>query len=254
MSGLLARLKAPLDEGADFSEVFAEPWTGLPAAELSRRPVYLDRQGRVSLGDIFQLEGSPDGNLRFLGDLGRANRLGASLSQGTVVVEGNVGVEAGLGMTGGVLEIEGDAGHRTGAAPLGFKRGMTGGELIVHGSAGDEAGATMRRGLLVVGGSAGRRAGLGMIAGTVVLLGPAGEDAGLWSKRGSVVALGKIVPPGTYTYACTYQPVHLLVMLMRLRARFQLPVQRKHLAGRYRRYSGDMAELGRGEILAWTSK
>ncbi|HYN22914.1 MAG TPA: hypothetical protein VE078_18285 [Thermoanaerobaculia bacterium] len=112
----------------------------------------------------------------------------------------------------------------------------------------------MRRGLLVILHAAGDRIGLGMIAGTVVVFGSAGADAGLWSKRGSVVALGRITPPPTYSYACTFQPVHLRLLLTRLRDSYGLPVRPRHLNGFYRRYSGDMAELGKGEILAWTAK
>jgi hypothetical protein len=93
-----------------------------------------------------------------------------------------------------------------------------------------------------------------MIAGSVVVFGAAGADTGLWSKRGSVVALGSVSPPATYTYACTYQPIHLRLMLTRLRTRYGLSVQRKYLTGYYRRYSGDMAELAKGEILEWTAK
>ena len=93
-----------------------------------------------------------------------------------------------------------------------------------------------------------------MIAGTVVVFGSVGLDAGLWSKRGSVVALGRITQPPTYSYACTYQPTHLRLLLTRLRADYGLPVRPRHLNGFYRRYSGDMAELGKGEILAWTTK
>jgi formylmethanofuran dehydrogenase subunit C len=252
MSVLVAKLKISLDQRGDFGEVFTPPWTTLDAGGLAQRPVYLERDGRVAFGDVFELSGSPDGSIRLLGNLGRADRLAAGLSDGTVIIEGDVGAEAGVGMAGGVLEVKGDAGPRAGAAPLGYKRGMSGGELIVHGDAGVEAGAAMRRGVLAIGGSAGDRAGLSMIAGTIILFGLAGKDPGLWSKRGSVVALKSIEPPLTYAYACTYQPVHLRVMLGRLRTRFELPVQRKHLTGSYRRYSGDMAELGRGEILAWT--
>lgn len=254
MSSLVGRLRAKLDQRADFGDVFMTSWSRLGADEMERRPVYLERDGQVSLGDLFSLAGSPDGSIRLLGDLGRADRLGAGLAEGTITVEGDVGAQAGAGMTGGILEIEGDAGPRAGAAPPGYKRGMAGGELVVHGTCGEEAGATMRRGTLVIGKAAGDRTGLGMIAGTVIVFGAAGRETGLWSKRGSVVALGKIEPPPTYTYACTYQPVHLRLTLARLRDRFRLPVQRKHLAGSYRRYSGDMAELGRGEILAWTAQ
>jgi formylmethanofuran dehydrogenase subunit C len=189
-----------------------------------------------------------------VGDLQSADRMGAGLGEGEVVVEGSVGREAGLALAGGSLDIKGNAGPRAGAAPVGYKRGMTGGELIVRGSAGPEAGAAMRRGLLIITKTAGERTGLGMIAGTVVVFGTAGRETGLWSKRGSIVALGQITPPPTYLYACIYQPIILRLLLTRLSARYGLSVQRKHLTGSYRRYSGDMAELGKGEILEWVGK
>ena len=252
MSGLVAQLRAKLQQRADLSEVLAEPWTTLSPSDMAGRTVYLERDGRVSLGDLFKIEGQPNGQIEFTGELDLADRLGAGLTEGEVLVKGNVGREAGLAMAGGILDIDGDAGPRAGAAPLGYKRGMLGGELIVRGSTGAEAGALMRRGLLVIGRTAGTQTGRGMIAGTVIILGAAGPDTGLWSKRGSVVALGKITPPPTYAYACTYQPVHLRMMLTRLHRRYRLPIQRKHLTGLYHRYSGDLAELGKGEILAWT--
>ena len=252
--GLVAKLKEPLRQRADFSEVLAGSWAALSARELSDRRVHLERDGDARLGDLFALDGQAQGRIRFVGDLDQADRLGAGLIEGEVVVEGGVGREAGLAQAGGRIDIGGDAGPRAGAAPLGFKRGMTGGELIVRGSAGAEAGAGMRRGLLVILHTAADRAGLGMIAGTVVVFGPVGTDAGLWSKRGTVVALGRITPPPTYSYACTFQPVHLRLLLTRLRDSYGLPVRPRHLNGFYRRYSGDMAELGKGEILAWTAK
>lgn len=252
--GLVAKLKEPLRQRADLSEVLAGSWTGLSAKELSGRPVYLERDGDVRLGDLFEVDGRSGGTIRFVGELDQADRLGAGLTEGEVIVESSVGHEAGLAQAGGSLDIVGDAGPRAGAAPLGFKRGMTGGELIVRGSAGAEAGAAMRRGLLVILRAAGDRTGLGMIAGTVVVFGPVGTEAGLWSKRGSVVALGGITPPPTYSYACTCQPAYLRLLLTRLRTGYRLPVRPRHLNGFYRRYSGDMAELGKGEILAWTAR
>jgi hypothetical protein len=41
---------------------------------------------------------------------------------------------------------------------------------------------------------------------------------------------------------------------MRLAAIYGLPVEGRHLSGYYRRYSGDLADLGKGEILAWTAE
>ncbi len=118
---------------------------------------------------------------------------------------------------------------------------------------GAEAGARMRRGLVVVTGDARRGAGSGMIAGTVVVFGKAAAGAGRFLKRGSLVALGAIERPATFRYACTYRPPHLPVLLRYLRARYGLAVAEPHITGRYARYSGDLAELGRGEILQWVA-
>lgn len=253
MSGLVVRLAATLAEPADFSRVLAGAWTGMSAADLATRPVALAGRGDTALGDICAVSGEPDGSVRFVGDFRRAARLGAGLAEGRVAIEGAVGDEVGLGMAGGSIEVRGDAGHRAGAAAPEARRGMTGGELVVHGSVGDGAGALMRRGLLVVAGRAGSHAGAGMLAGTIVAFGELGAAAGLWSKRGSIVALGAVAIPPTYRYACTYQPTYLRLLLTRLAGVFGLPVEGRHLSGYYRRYSGDLADLGKGEILAWTA-
>jgi formylmethanofuran dehydrogenase subunit C len=252
--GVIARLRTSLQQRADFADILAGSWTSLSLHELAQRQVYLESGGAVPLGEMFELQGEPNGRIRFMGDLAMADRLGVGMTEGEVVVEGSLGDESGLALAGGSIVIEGDVGARAGAAPLGFKRGMTGGELVVRGSAGPEAGATMRRGLVVIGKNAGDHAGIGMIAGTVVVFGAAGADSGLWSKRGTVIALGRITPPPTYLYACTYQPVHLRLLLTRLAVRYRMPVRPRYLKGLYQRFSGDMAELGKGEILTWAAK
>jgi len=253
VSGFQVKLRAALDAATDCSALLAGEWGRLTAADLARRPVSVAGRGPVALGELADVTGEPDGSIRFLGDWRRAGRLGAGLLAGTVVIEGDAGHEIGLGMAGGSIEVRGNAGDRAGAAAPEARRGMTGGELVVHGSVGREAGALMRRGLLVAGAAVGDHAAVGMIAGTIVAFGPVGPTPGLWSKRGSVVALTEVPLPSTYRYACTYQPVHLRLLLTRLKARYALPVEERHLTGFYRRYSGDLAELGKGEILAWTA-
>jgi formylmethanofuran dehydrogenase subunit C len=252
--GLLARLKAPFRHRADFADVLAGSWTSLTAAELARRPVRMaGAQSSVVLGDLFDIRGEPSGSVRFDGDLSQVDRLGAGLSEGAVLVDGNLGDEAGLAMSGGTLEITGNAGARAGGAAPEARRGMTGGELVIRGAAGPDAGSRMRRGILAIAGDSAGYVGQGMIAGTVVVFGNAGADPVLWSKRGTLVALGELSVPLTYRYACTYQPVHLRLLLTRLRARYRLPIHKRHLVGHYRRYSGDMAEFGKGEILEWVA-
>jgi hypothetical protein len=48
--------------------------------------------------------------------------------------------------------------------------------------------------------------------------------------------------------------MHLRMMLRRLRARYSLPLEDRHVMGLYHRYSGDLADIGRGEILAWSAE
>ncbi len=252
--GLVARLRSPLNRRADFSEVLASPWASAAAGELARRPVYLDGQGSVALGDVCDMKGEPAGRIQFEGDFSQVDRLAAGLTEGDVVVIGDLGRDAGAGMAGGSVEVTGNAGSGAGGAALEARRGMTGGEVVVHGSVAGEAGSRMRRGLVVVGGDAGADAGFGMIAGSVVIVGRATGEVGLWSKRGSVVALSTVKIPTTYRYACTYQPMHLRMMFRRLRARYSLPLEDRHVMGLYRRYSGDLADIGRGEILAWSAE
>jgi formylmethanofuran dehydrogenase subunit C len=154
-------------------------------------------------------------------------------------------------MAGGRIDVHGNAGDNTGGALAGAARGMTGGEIIVRGTVGDEAGARMRRGLLVVTGDGGRGTGKGMIAGTVVVFGSAGSGTGRFLKRGSIVALGEVERPVTFRLACTYRPPHVALLLRYVGARCAVDVTPAQVAGRYERYSGDLAELGKGELLRW---
>jgi formylmethanofuran dehydrogenase subunit C len=250
---IIARLRNTLEKPADFSEVLAGSWGSLDAGELAERRVSMEGGGTVALGDLFEITGQTGGRIRFRGDLSRVNRLGAGLSEGAVVVEGDIGNEVGMGMSAGSIEVQGSAGDRAGGAALESRRGMTGGELVIRGKAGSDAGSRMRRGMLAIAGDAGEHAGAGTIAGTIVVFGDAGASPGLWSKRGTIVALGSVAIPSTYRYACTYRPTVLPLLLGRLRTRYGLPVEDRHVSGSYRRYSGDLADLGKGEILAWTA-
>jgi len=96
--------------------------------------------------------------------------------------------------------------------------------------------------------------GKGVIAGTVVVFGKAGPGTGRFLKRGSIVALGDVERPATFRYACTYRPPHVALLLRYLGARCRVAVTPAQVTGRYERYSGDLAELGRGELLQWVGE
>jgi formylmethanofuran dehydrogenase subunit C len=207
---------------------------------------------RLALGDLFDVRGGRAERLVMQGGAPHLRGLGAGMAGGMLIVEGDAGDGVGLGMSGGTILVEGSAGDDLGGAAPGASRGMTGGEIVVRGRVGRGVGERMRRGLIAVGGDAGEDAGGSAIAGTVIILGSAGAGAARGSKRGTLVVMGDVEIPFTFRYACTYSPPHLRLTLAYLRRRFGAAVEDRHLDGAYRRYSGDLAELGRGEILRWT--
>jgi formylmethanofuran dehydrogenase subunit C len=144
--------------------------------------------------------------------------------------------------------VKGNAGHLVGSAPRGSPMGIRGGEIMVLGSAGNEIGSGMRRGLIAIGGDAGDFTGVNMLAGTVVVLGHLGWRTGAGLKRGSIACAHPADLLPTFSYACTYRPLYLRLVLAHLRA-LGLPVTDRQLAGRYRRWSGDGVEMNKGEIL-----
>ncbi|HKW52897.1 MAG TPA: formylmethanofuran dehydrogenase subunit C, partial [Stellaceae bacterium] len=104
------------------------------------------------------------------------------------------------------------------------------------------------RGLIVVGGDAGTCCGAEMIAGTIVVAGRTGAFAGAAMRRGSIVALGGVPRIGA-TFADG--GVHDLIFL-RLLARHLATLGLDGMAarlGRLRRWTGDAAVGGAGELL-----
>lgn len=238
---------------------------GASRAEIEALSVWHGNE-RTALGEFFAVSGGGD-DVRVEGDLRRVKRVGAGMTAGRLVVEGDVGPQAGAGMRGGELIVEGDAGGWAGAGMRGGtlvvrgsagdhlggvcsgdRAGMRGGEIVVGGDAGAQTGAGLRRGLIAVAGRVGEAAGLRMLAGTVVALGGIGPRAGAGMRRGSIVTMAPATPPATFVFSTVYRPPFLQLYLRRLRA-LGLPVSDVQLDGRYARWCGDGLELRRGEIL-----
>lgn len=260
-------LRAPVARRLEAESITPDACATLDESAIARLPLW-DGPQPVPLGDVFQVRGGRSSRVRVAGDLALIDAIGAGMTAGELRVDGSAGryvgtrmaggalyvtgdaaYGAGLEMTAGLLDIAGNAGDRLGAGRLAAARGMAGGEIIVRGNAGAEIGATMRRGTVVVAGNVGPRAGIGMIAGNVIVFGSAGQDPGRFNKRGSIVVFGRVPVPATYEYDCTYRPPHIAVTLVHLRSRRNVPIDDAPLSARFHRYSGDMAELGRGEIL-----
>ncbi len=124
------------------------------------------------------------------------------------------------------------------------KAGLDGATLVIRGRAGDHLGDRMRRGLIFVG-EAGAYAGSRMIAGTI-LADALGDHPGYGMRRGTIVAgrHGALLP----TFAETGTPDLVFLKLLARSLSRQGVKQAELLNGAMRRYSGDLATLGKGEL------
>jgi formylmethanofuran dehydrogenase subunit C len=240
----------------------------LDHATVCALPVFLGkRQYRVD--DFFRVDGAGSDEIVIRGDAARVKWIGRGMTRGRIAIDGNAGmhlgaymkggtIEAsgnasdwvGAEMTGGLIRVRGDAGGQIGAAYRGSPWGMNGGTILVEGSAGIEVGMRMKRGTIAVRGPVRDFAGLQMKGGTIFLLGGAEIRTGAWMVRGTIVSLVPLRLMPTFAPACAYNPAFLRIYAHYLRdLGFTVPCDAAE--GAYRRYSGDAAVPGKGEILVW---
>ena len=270
MDEITLRLRKPTTIPIEADSICPDRFVGRSRAEVEALPAYYGRR-KVTLGDLFTVEGEHSDHIVVEGYLSHVKRIGQGMSQGRITIQGDVGMHlgakmrggeisvhgdvgnwAGAHMSGGVIRVYGDAGPMLGAAYAGETRGMRGGVIIVEGDAGPRAGERMRRGLIAVQGNAVEFTGARMIAGSIFVFGTLGARAGAGMKRGTIVALGgmadSLLP--TFRYACSYRPTFLRFYLRRLRE-WGLPVTEEQVEGVFLRYTGDITTLGKGEILVY---
>jgi len=250
----------------DLSPLTPDNLAGKTAAEIAAIELGTTRV-RVTAGEVFRIrEGDPTAVL-IEGGSARFDRVGMGMSTGAIRVEGEVGVQAGRlmsggqltirgaagpfagsGMTGGTVVIQGDAGERLGGPLSGETVGMSGGVLHVHGDAGERAGDRLRRGVILIDGRAGAYVGSRMIAGTLAIGGEAGDLPGYLMGRGTIL-LGRGATLLSPTFGDCGE--HDLVAA-RLLADYVAPFS-ANMARLFRRplrrLAGDLAALGKGEIL-----
>jgi len=269
MNAVSLRVKSAPGFRVDGSKLLPHVLAALSSAELPR--LMLQGHGQAcALSDLFDItRADADApSLGIEGDVAWLDRIGASLNEGTLSVHGDAGDYAGIGMTGGHLQIKGNAGRFTacqmqggrltvsgsigdfaaGALP-GDIEGMSGGELVVHGNAGARLADRMRRGTVLVGGDVGDFPASRLIAGTVCIAGSTGAHIGYGMRRGTVVLLkapSRIEP--TFTEGGHGFDVFWR-LLTRMLARELPPFSTLGANALPRRYAGDLAVDGRGELL-----
>ncbi len=242
--------------------------SGLTCTEVAALRLWYGRK-RWRVDELFQVEGEgasqlvirnatakldgigqdADGlDITVIGDAGAY--LGMGMKSGRIRVTGKVGAFAACEMRSGLIQIDGDAGDFLGAALPGNKRGMRGGIVLVKGNAGARLGDGMRRGIILVEGDVGDYCASRMIVGTIAVMGKTGRFLGYGLKRGTVMLWQEpahLLPTfgdcGVHTLA--YLPLWFSA-LRELDSRFAAP---ESAFDRAHRYGGDLASVGRGEIL-----
>lgn len=256
------RPHVPLEAEALSPDVIAP----LSHADVCSLPVVLGKRQR-RLDEFFEVEGDGSEHLEIHGDAGRVKWIGRGMSRGSITVHGDAGMHVGAymkrgtievqgnasdwvgaEMSGGLIRVHGNAGGQVGAAYRGSLKGMKEGCILIGGAAGMEVGMRMRRGIIVIGGKARDFAGLQMKGGTLILGGGAEIRTGAWMIRGTILSLKPLHLMPTFSYACVYRPTFLGLYAKYLQ-QLGIALPHKGNEGLYRRYLGDSAVPGKGEIL-----
>lgn len=217
MTALVLTLRAPPVWRTDLSALTPAGLAGLDAPGIERLDL-----GGARLGDFFAVRpGNPD----------------------HIIIEGGSKLFYGSarGMARGMLTVHGDLGDFTAAS-------MRGGIVVVRGAVGERAGDRMRRGMLIVEGDAGAAAASRMIAGTLILCGTSAVGTGTLMRRGTVLADTLAAPLGP-TFVPSGGGSDVFATLL-ARAVRPLSARAAELCGQAcDRFCGDMATLGKGEVL-----
>ena len=241
----------------------------LSADELRRVALPLGRD-TIALGELFDVQAGAETEtptLTIEGDLSRFDALGLGLAEGTLDLRGPVGDSVGQGQSGGRITVQGDAGDLAGcslrggwlevhghvgdlaaSALPGDMDGMRGGTFIVHGNAGERLADRMRRGTIVVHGDVGELVASRMVAGTLAIAGRCGANPAWGMRRGSLVFAGPAPAlPATFVPLVSDASVFWQLLARHL-ARFGGAFAGL-AARRVQRHAGDLAVLGKGELL-----
>ena len=247
--------KVPVDAECITPDVFAEK----ASSEIAKLKI-LEGNRKRTLSELFKIENGKEGGgssekptIRICGDVSKVRKIGAKMSMGTIIIDGDAGMHLGEEMMGGTItvtgnadswvgsmmkngtiEIKGDAGDYVGAAYRGSNRGMRGGTIIIHGNAGNEVGCFMRKGLIKVYGNVGQFVGVHMRKGTIFVQGNSEGRAGAGMIGGKIVIRG---------YIPSILPTFTIDII-----RPKVKINKEEVAGPFYRFIGDLADIGDGKL------
>ncbi|MGZ8145064.1 MAG: formylmethanofuran dehydrogenase subunit C [Methylosarcina sp.] len=267
MSALTFTLKHRPDQRVDLSPLVSQHLEGKEIPEIAALELQSGK-ARLRVDALFNISGDDPRHIVIKNSCGKLDFIGKDLHGGSIRVEGDAGAYLGMGMQSGrikvsgnaglyaacemkkgTLEIDGNAGDFLGGALPGNKMGMKGGTVLVKGNVGERAGDHMRRGTILIEGNAGDYCGSRMTAGTIAVMGQTGRYLGYAMRRGTLLLWNQPQLPASFNDC----GAHTLGFLPMLFASFK-SLNSRFADGtvgfnRVRRYAGDMAEMGRGEVL-----
>jgi formylmethanofuran dehydrogenase subunit C len=265
MSGFTLRLRHAPETQVNLSAVTAAPLGSASAYDLENLDIGI--VPGLKLGDIFSVSGTAGETLTIDGATSRLDYIGAGLDGGTLVVNGDTGAYAGRlmkagklvingnagpalasGLTGGTVHVKGSAGDALGALLPGDRYGIAGGIVIVDGDAGARAAEKMRRGTVIVRGMVGPQAAARSLGGTVITEKGFGPGFGSLMRRGMLIAPRVDQIPATFSDCGRHDLLILKIMARYFRQSLGDAAPRLP-EGSVRRYAGDMATIGKGELL-----
>jgi len=267
MSALTFTLKTQTAQRVDCSPLTPDYLSGKSAADIAAIELQCGNKKRRT-DALFDISGDDssdivikngNGKLDFIGSKmqsgsitihgGAGSYLGFQMKKGAITLHGNTDAFAASGMAGGTILINGNVGDFLASAIPGDKKGMKGGLVLISGNAGDRVGDQMRRGIILIEGNVGTYCASRMLAGTIGVLGSVGDYVGFGMRRGTLLLTS------TPKLHSTIQDcgLHTLPFLSLMFKSFQgLPSKFAALnKNRVRRYAGDIANDGKGEILVF---
>ncbi len=267
MSALTLTMKQRLDQRVDMSPLVCHKLKGKDPSEIALIELQNGKR-RMRVDQLFKIKGSDTQNIIIAGSYGKLDYIGKGLEGGKITVmgdagaylaqgmksgdihiQGNAGLYAGCEMKNGFLQIDGNAGDFLGAALPGNRQGIKGGTILVKGDVGERAGDHMRRGVILIEGNVGDYCGSRMIAGTIAVMGQTGRYVGYAMRRGTLLLWNQPQLSATFndcgSHTLAFLPI-LFASFKDLNSRFSETSARFN---RVRRYAGDMAETGKGEVL-----
>src|SRR5262249_5315686 len=115
MGALGFELKGKPDQRLDLSPLTPSKLKELKGEEIEALVVGTTRD-KLAVGDCFKVTGEDAEAISLSGTDGRCDKIGASLKEGEITVEGDAGAYLGAGMKGGKIKVKGNAGVLAGAS------------------------------------------------------------------------------------------------------------------------------------------